>query len=143
MDNTLSEARNRRKKSAPFICVAIIFIMINVSADIIIIRSIKEEEKPPVRNNITLQYSLPPTLKPMQEEPLTALNTTLCTALNQFFLSSSKRVTVCKYNNLLRVDIRYFIGQKASIKGIWLTLNEWNTFVKYFHKIQKSVIELM
>ena len=57
-------------------------------------------------------------------------NNTLCTFIKQFKLLYNKRITVCKYQNVLRVDIRQFVGDKASIKGIWLTLDEWRSLLR-------------
>ena len=57
-------------------------------------------------------------------------NNTLCTFIKQFKLLYNKRITVCKYQNVLRVDIRQFVGDKASIRGIWLTLDEWRSLLR-------------
>ena len=54
-------------------------------------------------------------------------NKTLCIFIRQMKLSEKKRVTVCNYHNNIRVDIRQFVKNSASIKGIWLTKDEWKS----------------
>ena len=70
-------------------------------------------------------------------------NMTLCSLMTQYNLSDSKRLTVCKYQGKVLVDIRYFIAEKATIKGVWISLAEWNNIVKYFSKIQKDVLNFI
>ena len=65
---------------------------------------------------------------------------TLCNLFKQFNLSESRRITICSYNNQLRVDIRRFVGHHASVNGIWLNRSEWMKFVMYFSKIQKEIV---
>ena len=41
----------------------------------------------------------------------------------------------------VRVDIRAFVSGKATIKGIWLTITEWEELSKLFKLIQRSLNE--
>ena len=65
----------------------------------------------------------------------------LCDHLTQFSLSqSSVKVSVCRYQNRTRVDIREFIGANATIKGIWLNVHEWDQLAGTFSLISKAVL---
>ena len=65
----------------------------------------------------------------------------LCDQLIQFSLSrSSVKVSVCQYQNKTRVDIREFIGTNATIKGIWLDVNEWDQLAGTSSRISKAVV---
>ena len=80
----------------------------------------------------------PPVTREYEEE-LNTPNGTLCVRFKQFKLSDSKRLTVCYYDGI-RIDVRRFVGNTPSIQGIWITLQEWNKFVRYFASIQHTVI---
>ena len=74
-------------------------------------------------------------------ELATQRNNTLCSFIRQIEISESKRVTVCIYQDNIRIDIRHFnSNNKASIKGIWLSTNEWETLMNYSPWVN-SVIE--
>ena len=65
---------------------------------------------------------------------------TLCKYMQQFELSSTKRITVCDLpGNDLRVDIRRFIGNSPTIQGIWITKDEFYTLLKLWGKIQDAI----
>ena len=66
-------------------------------------------------------------------------NGTLCTYFKQFDLSSSTKLTVCDYIGKRRIDIRHFTNDRPSIRGIHLTLAEWETFLALFAEIQTAV----
>ena len=42
--------------------------------------------------------------------------------------SSNKRVNVCTYQDCIRVDIREFINDRATIKGLYFTSSEYISF---------------
>ena len=66
-------------------------------------------------------------------------NKTLCSYLKSFPLSSDKKVSVCTYHGAVRIDIRRFLNDSATIQGIWLKEAEWSTLVKLLPYIQVSV----
>ena len=66
-------------------------------------------------------------------------NATLCTYLKQFKLSGSKRISVCANNQHVRVDIRRFIDDKATIQGIWINPKEWLALIRLQGKINLSM----
>ena len=66
-------------------------------------------------------------------------NATLCTYFKQFKLSGSKRISVCAYNQHVRVDIRRFIDDKATIQGIWINSEEWLALIRLQGKINLSM----
>ena len=67
-------------------------------------------------------------------------NNTLCGYVTQYRLSHNKKVTICDYQNILRIDIRYFIGDYATIRGIWLSLDEWKMLLDLMEQINKSIM---
>ena len=66
-------------------------------------------------------------------------NGSLCSYFRQWTLSDNVKLTVCNYLGSVRVDIRAFISEKATIKGIWLTISEWEELTKLFKLIQRSL----
>ena len=56
-------------------------------------------------------------------------------------LSLNKKVTVCRYQGSTRIDIRFFLGQAATVKGIWLTISEWNVLLRLWGPIQTAIAE--
>ena len=66
---------------------------------------------------------------------------TLCSQFRQFPLPhSGKRVTICTYQEQVRVDIRDFIADRATIKGIYLTMEEFIAFANSVNYIHNEVI---
>ena len=66
-------------------------------------------------------------------------NGSLCSYFRQWTLSDNIELTVCNYLGSVRVDIRAFVSGKATIKGIWLTITEWQELSKLFKLIQRSL----
>ena len=66
-------------------------------------------------------------------------NISLCSFMRQYRLSSHKRITVCNYQNGPRIDIRQFIDNAASIRGIWLNKTEWYQLLSLWGKIQNAI----
>ena len=66
-------------------------------------------------------------------------NQTLCVYLKQFSLSENKKVSVCAIEDAVRVDIRIFYNNQASIRGIWLDVSEWRTLLRLWGSIQTAM----
>ena len=66
-------------------------------------------------------------------------NHTLCSYLKQFKLSEDKKISVCSIYDAVRVDIRIFYNDQASIRGIWLDVTEWKTLLKLWGNIQTAI----
>ena len=66
-------------------------------------------------------------------------NNTLCSFLRQLNLSTNKKVSICTYNKAVRIDIRHYIGPRATIKGIWLNTEEWMTLLRLWGRIQMNI----
>ena len=66
-------------------------------------------------------------------------NGSLCSYFRQWTLSDNIKLTVCNYLGSVGVDIRAFVSGKATIKGIWLTITEWQELSKLFKLIQRSL----
>lgn len=70
-----------------------------------------------------------------------------CEPRKEFLLDQSpKRVNVCTYRGRVRVDIRQFFNDQATIRGIFLTADEFLSFSEIFPMIQVEVnrqVELM
>ena len=52
-------------------------------------------------------------------------NDTLCKYIKTFDLPEQYKLSVCSYQQQVRIDIRYFIGDKATIRGIHLNKLQW------------------
>ena len=74
---------------------------------------------------------------PMSENSDT--NQTLCVYLKQFRLSENKKVSVCAIEDAVRVDIRIFYNNHASIRGIWLNVSEWRALLRLWGSIQTAM----
>ena len=62
--------------------------------------------------------------------------TTLCEFFRQWELSGKgTRVSVCDYRGEIRIDFRLFLGDKATIKGMYLTQKEFYALLK----LQESI----
>ena len=59
----------------------------------------------------------------IQEQP--NLNQTLCSYIKSFRLPSEYYVTVCRYGNRTLIDMRQFLHQKPTIKGVSLSVRQW------------------
>lgn len=68
-------------------------------------------------------------------EPPTRFNSTLCTYLKQYPLPHGSYVSICRYQNQVRIDLRKFINGKPTIKGIVFNVSQWN----YLHTLWEHV----
>ena len=66
-------------------------------------------------------------------------NQTLCVYLKQFRQSENKKVFVCAIEDAVRVDIRIFYNNHASIHGIWLDVSEWRALLRLWGSIQTAM----
>ena len=67
------------------------------------------------------------------------LNDTACTFVRSFDLYKTKKLTVCRYKQELRIDIRLFIGKRPTIRGIWLGPDEWDYLMVYLPSILTAI----
>ena len=74
-------------------------------------------------------YACPIKVCNVTEEPLTDINATDCSYIKQFVLGNGKRLTVCKYLGVTRIDIRQFMRGRVTIQGIWLRHKEWKSLL--------------
>ena len=66
--------------------------------------------------------------------------TTLCEFFRQWELSGKgTRVSVCDHRGEIRIDFRLFLGDKATIKGMYLTQKEFCALLKLWGPIQESI----
>ena len=63
-------------------------------------------------------------MKILTTESTPDLNGTLCDYIKQYALPNDYYVTVCSYQDLVKLDVRKFIGRKATIKGITMNVNQ-------------------
>ena len=74
------------------------------------------------------------------EAPPQNKSSSLCTDMAEFRLEASdKRVHVCTYAGQVRVDIRQFINERATIKGIYLNMGEFLALSRVIPMIQVEV----
>ena len=78
---------------------------------------------------------------PVSEDSVIDTNRTLCVYLKQFTLSENKKVSVCAIEDAVRVDIRIFYNNHASIRGIWLNVSEWRALLRLWGSIQSAMMK--
>lgn len=69
-------------------------------------------------------------------------NTTLCSYLKHFSLSRNIVISVCLLNKHIRIDIRHFVNDKPTIRGIYLDEWQWNGLLKLLPKIISNIHEI-
>ena len=68
----------------------------------------------------------------------------LCTERREFPLkASNKRVNVCTYQDRIRVDVREFINDRATIKGLYFTSREFISFNGALPFVRHEVLRQM
>ena len=66
-------------------------------------------------------------------------NTSLCIFGKQLKLSDDKRLTICNYKEDVRIDIRKFVNDKPSIRGIWLSKEEYEELLRISRWTKKII----
>ncbi len=69
------------------------------------------------------------------------MNTSLCSYAKQFPLPKDYIVTVCTYQERVRIDVRRFIGDRATILGYFLNTEQWNHLKQLIPKIDQAIRE--
>ena len=77
----------------------------------------------------------------VNDECVENTNQTRCVYLKQFRLSENKKVSVCAIEGAVRVNIRIFYNNQASIRGIWLNVSEWRTLLRLWGIIQSAMMK--
>jgi hypothetical protein len=58
----------------------------------------------------------------------------------QYHLSYNTRLSLCTVEGRAIVDVRVFINNRATIKGIALSVKEWGKLVKIARRVQRGLI---
>ena len=66
-------------------------------------------------------------------------NSTLCQYVKQFDLTGGYYATVCSYAGRVRLDLRQFIDERATIKGIALDMKQWNELKIHGPTIESAI----
>lgn len=69
------------------------------------------------------------------------MNNTTCVFVKRFHLTENEYVTVCNLKGEMVLDIRKFVNNTATIKGLRLNLNQWGTLKQTIHSIDVAVTE--
>lgn len=69
------------------------------------------------------------------------MNNSLCTYAKQFDLPNDYVVTVCTYQERVRIDVRKFVGNQPTILGYFLQTNEWNQLKRLTPSIDEAILE--
>lgn len=72
-------------------------------------------------------------------KPPIDLNVSLCTYMKQFDLPDGYVVSVCRYQDSVRIDLRQFINGRATIRGIALNVRQWEYLQRITSHIWNSV----
>lgn len=87
---------------------------------------------------VMISVSSPQTVTLKREENM---NNTVCVFVKRFHLTEKVYVTVCNLNGEMVLDIRKFVNNTATIKGLRLNLNQWGTLKQTMHSIDVAVNE--
>ena len=66
-------------------------------------------------------------------------NQTACSHLKQFDLSNNMILSVCHRDREISVDIRLFLNQTATIRGIPLNLRQWNVLQRVSSSVNSAI----
>ncbi|OOY59379.1 hypothetical protein BOW04_12255 [Solemya velum gill symbiont] len=89
--------------------------------------------------NATVRVETTPTPAPYPETP-TNFSRTLCSHITSYPLSGGIYLTVCRYQEAVRVDLRRFFGEQPSIRGIHLNTNQWNRLRGYMGRVDRDIV---
>jgi hypothetical protein len=70
---------------------------------------------------------------------LQSFNSTLCFHGTQLNLPNDLKITICIYQSKIRIDFRQFINNLATIKGIVLNIDQWNTLKTSENRIDEAI----
>ena len=68
-------------------------------------------------------------------------NQTACSYLKQFDLQDNVLLSVCHRDGELTIDIRLFLNQTATIRGIPLNLRQWNILLRVSNSVNRAIEE--
>ena len=96
------------------------------------------------QNNQTTVSLLKTILKLVPVHSETDIPKDLCAERREFQLkASNKRENVCTYQDRIRVDVRAFINDRATIKGLYFTSSEFISFNGALPFVRHEVLRQM
>ena len=78
---------------------------------------------------------------PVDYEVKVNVNETACSYLKQFDLKDRVMLSVCNRDGEIIFDIRLFIKQTATIRGIPLNLRQWNALQRVSPSVNRAIEE--
>lgn len=89
------------------------------------------------------QHHVPTTITKTVSLPEHPINNTLTANCSQsLYLNNDMYVHVCWYGEEVLIDIRQFVNDKASIKGIGLKKSQWTKLIQQTKTVNKYILEL-
>ena len=67
------------------------------------------------------------------------VNQTACSYLKQFDLKDNVILSVCNRDGEIMLDIRLFLNQTATIRGIPLNLRQWNVLQRASNSVNRAI----
>ena len=67
------------------------------------------------------------------------VNQTACSYLKQFDLKDNVILSVCNRDGEIMLDIRLFLNQTATIRGIPLNLRQWNVLQGVYNSVNRAI----
>ena len=67
------------------------------------------------------------------------VNQTACSYLKQFYLKDNVILSVCNRDGEIMLDIRLFLNQTATIRGIPLNLRQWNVLQGVSNSVNRAI----
>ena len=78
---------------------------------------------------------------PLDYEVKVEANQTDCSYLKQFDLQGNVMLSVCHRDGELSIDIRLFLNKTATIRGIPLSLIQWNVLQRVSSSVNRAIGE--
>ena len=80
-------------------------------------------------------------IKLHHSEQIHQYNHSLCDFIKQFKIPDTYNVTICLYQDEVVVDIRQFINEKETIKGVQINTRQWKYIQQIIPYINKTIDE--
>ena len=124
---------------------AILFsiFMILECVNVILTTNCKDLKQRNEANDSLLKEMIPKMMpiQPSESEDIYSRNISLCSEMRQFPLpNSDKIITVCTYQRTVRMDIRQYINNKPTIKGIYFTFSEYVGVTHIIHYVRGEML---
>ena len=117
----VDEGIKRRMKGIKWIGTTVMILIVIIVPGIVLISASSHSQTP-------IDYEIKP-------------NATACVFVKRYNLSDNIYLTVCNLNGYIMLDIRQFLNETSTLKGIELDLRQWLTLKQLTHQIHVAIVE--